>query len=139
MVPLRLLCSSALYVKEAEWVRRALVATAPEDYLHDQQLPGGDNPPNTPAALNGWEEGSSTSLAGASSSAGGKTACAVVAPPGETAEGSAPAPAAAQSPVDFKDFDVPFGHGRFRGLRLWFVLRLVSCPLPAAECCARVV
>lgn len=84
------------------------LAAGPAEGREEQQEEGKEDAAAGPGA--GSSDGTSGSGSGSTAAAAG---------------GPARLPAV---PVDFKDLDVPLGHGRFRGLRLWFVLRLVSLP-----------
>lgn len=139
------LCSSAAYFRDIQWVRRALtVPPADSPYLVNDscgsgrfglqlaeaaprqaggapaaELPAGGS--GATAALAGGAD-AITSSAGSSSSATGNEHIAVPAPGSLPAGGSCPAK---EQPVERQDVDIVFGHGGFRGLRLWMVLRMV--------------
>lgn len=146
------LCSSAAYFRDIPWVRRALtVPPADSPYLMndscgsgrfglqlaeaaqaggtaqaggapetDAHQPAGGT--NTTAALPSVADTITTTTGSSSSSGAGNEHIAVRTPGSLPAGGSCPAK---EQPVERQDVDIVFGHGGFRGLRLWMVLRMV--------------
>lgn len=144
-------CSSAAYFRDIQWVRRALtVPAADSPYLQNDRCGSGrfslrlfEGPlgqagdeadagmptaagMGTTAALP-----SRSGLTSTSSTAETKAAIATISGCGSSggSGGGEPAgrqaPGSLEPPLERSDLDIVFGHGGFRGLRLWMVLRMV--------------
>lgn len=128
-----------------QWVRRALTVPAADSpyLLNDsagsgrfslslsEQAPGqAEDVAEAPAAGTPISAGptSASSTAATTDQRGGKSGKGEPAGPGAHSAGAAPAASsrpAKEQPVERQDVDIVFGHGGFRGLRLWMVLRMV--------------